>query len=109
MNTNPWCCDHAVHLCIVVRDMEKTLDNYCALFHLERPPVKWTGTPKDAHVEYRDEPSPAMAKQAFLQFGMLRLELIEPDRTRVPGGNIWTGMATVCIMLRLRLTTCRSL
>ena len=43
MNTNPWCCDHAVHLCIVVRDMEKTLDNYCALFHLERPPVKWTG------------------------------------------------------------------
>lgn len=80
MNTNPWCCDHAVHLCIVVRDMEKTLDNYCALFHLERPPVKWTGTPKDAHVEYRDEPSPAMAKQAFLQFGMLRLELIEPDR-----------------------------
>lgn len=31
-------------------------------------------------MEYRDEPSPAMAKQAFLQFGMLRLELIEPDR-----------------------------
>lgn len=67
------------HAAIVVRDIDKTLDEYCRLFLLEKPLVKWTGKPEDAKVQYRDGQTPAMAKQAFLQFGDLRVEFMEPD------------------------------
>lgn len=67
------------HIAIVVKDIEKTLSKYCGIFHLEKPVVKWTGSPKEAQVWYRGSGTPAMAKQAFLQLGTLRVELMEPD------------------------------
>lgn len=67
------------HMAVVVKDIEETLKEYCRLFQMEMPVIKWTGKPEDAEVQYRGEHTPAMAKQAFLQFGTLRVEFMEPD------------------------------
>lgn len=67
------------HLAVVVEDIDKALTEYCRIFQLNIPPVKQTGEPKEAKVIYRGKPTPARAKQAFLQLGDLRLELLEPD------------------------------
>lgn len=79
MNTNIWEKAKFSHIAIVVEDIEKTLAEYCKLFQLEKPNVKWTGKPEEAQVWYRGERTPAMAKQAFLQIGSLRVEFMEPD------------------------------
>lgn len=69
----------AVHIAVVVKDLEEALENYCYLFQLERPLIKLTGEPSAAKVEYLGKPTLARAKQAFLQFGLLRVEFLEPD------------------------------
>lgn len=67
------------HIAIVVKDIEKTLEEYCKVFHLEKPAVKWTGSKEEANVMYRGASTPARAKQAFLQLDTLCVELMEPD------------------------------
>lgn len=79
MDTNIWEGAKFSHIAVVVKDVEKTLSEYCELFHLEKPNVKWTGKPEDAKVRYRGKSTPAMAKQAFLTIGSLRVEFMEPD------------------------------
>lgn len=79
MNGKEWCDPQAVHIAIVVKDIQSVLENYCRLFRMEMPRVKLTGAPEDAKVEYRGLPTLTRAKQGFLQFGNLRVEFLEPD------------------------------
>ena len=79
MDKESWCKNNAVHIAIVVNDIQNVLENYCRLFRLEKPNVKRTGATKDAKVEYRGLPTLTRAKQSFLQFGNLRIEFLEPD------------------------------
>lgn len=79
MNEKEWCRKQAVHVAVVVSDIQSVLENYCRLFHMEMPKVKLTGAPEDAKVKYRGMPTLTRAKQGFLQFGNLRVEFLEPD------------------------------
>lgn len=79
MSGKEWCTKQAVHVAIVVSDIEDVLGNYCRLFQMEMPVIKLTGAPEDAKVEYRGMPTFTRAKQSFLQFGNLRVEFLEPD------------------------------
>ena len=64
---------------IVVRDVEKTSREFAEFFGIPVP--KWSLTdPMDkAQTRFRGAPSPARAKLAFMKFGSLDIELIEPD------------------------------
>lgn len=65
---------------IIVKDIEKTLDNYVQVFQLaERPNVIITDTVDKARTELRGEATPARAKLAFINMGQVTIELIEPD------------------------------
>lgn len=64
---------------IVVRDIEKTSEAYAAAFGIEKPKWFWTDGLDKAQTRYRGSPSPARAKLAFMRFGSLDIELIEPD------------------------------
>lgn len=75
-----------VQVGIIVRDIEKKLDHYCAVFGLaERPKVSITGPVEEVHTVYRGESTPARAKLAFIQMGQVSIELIEP----VGGPSTW--------------------
>ena len=58
MSEKEWCKKQAVHVAVVVDDIQSVLENYCRLFQMEMP---------------------ARAKQGFLRFGNLRVEFLEPD------------------------------
>ncbi len=79
METEKWQQDQIVHLALVVKDIEKTLADYCRIFRMEMPQIKQTCPEEIAETEYRGRPTPARAKQAFLSFGSMRIELMEPD------------------------------
>ncbi len=79
MSEKEWCKKQAVHVAVVVDDIQSVLENYCGLFQMEMPKVKMTGAPEEAKVTYRGMPTPARAKQGFLRFGNLRVEFLEPD------------------------------
>jgi methylmalonyl-CoA/ethylmalonyl-CoA epimerase len=65
---------------IIVKDIEKSLDQYMQVFGLtERPRSIVSGALEDAHTELRGEPTPARAKLAFINMGQVTIELIEPD------------------------------
>lgn len=71
---------------IVVRDIEKTLDEYCAVFQLaSRPAVSLTAPVEEAHTVYRGGATTARAKLAFINMGQATIELIEP----VGGPSTW--------------------
>jgi methylmalonyl-CoA/ethylmalonyl-CoA epimerase len=64
---------------IVVRDIEKSSKEFAEFFGVPVP--KWVQTdPLDkAQTVFRGAPSAARAKLAFMRFGSLDIELIEPD------------------------------
>jgi methylmalonyl-CoA/ethylmalonyl-CoA epimerase len=64
---------------IVVRDIERTSEAYARAFGIEKPKWSWTDGYDKAGTEYRGAPSPARSKLAFMRFGSLDIELIEPD------------------------------
>lgn len=75
-----------VQVGIIVRDIEKKLDEYCAVFGLkERPKVIITGPVEEVHTVYHGESTPARARLAFIQMGQVSIELIEP----VGGPSTW--------------------
>lgn len=68
-----------VQVGIIVRDIEKTLDAYCAVFQVEpRPAVSITDPVEQAHTVYRGAATSARAKLAFIKMGQVSIELIEP-------------------------------
>ncbi len=68
-----------VQVGIVVKDIERTAAAYAEAFGIERPAWSWTGAYETARTEYRGSPTDARAKLAFMRFGALDIELIEPD------------------------------
>ncbi len=70
---------------IVVRDIEKTSEAYARAFGIEKPKWSWTEGYDKARTEFRGEPSTARSKLAFMRFGALDIELIEPDE----GPSTW--------------------
>lgn len=74
-----------VQVGIVVRDIERTSEAYAAAFGIDKPAWSWTAAYEKALTEYRGAPSSARAKLAFMRFGSLDIELIEPDE----GPSTW--------------------
>jgi methylmalonyl-CoA/ethylmalonyl-CoA epimerase len=68
-----------VQIGIVVKDVEKSSGDFAAFFGIPVPGWSWTDPQEKAGTRYRGKPSPARAKLAFMRFGALEVELIEPD------------------------------
>ena len=71
--------DTMVQVGIIVKDIEKTAAEYAEFFGIEKPVAKPTDAYEKAETEYKGKPSEARAKLAFMDFGSLQVELIEPD------------------------------
>ena len=78
METNGIGTHFVTQIGLVVKDIEKSIDAYCDVFHLPRPPVIITDEYEQAKTNYRGDPSLAQAKLAFFDFGQVQVELIEP-------------------------------
>ena len=63
---------------LVVHDIEKSLDAYCEVFGIPRPPVRITDEYEFTRAVYRGQPTRARAKLAFIDMGQVQIELIEP-------------------------------
>ncbi len=63
---------------LVVADIDKSIDAYCAVLGLPRPNVIVTDEYTKAQTAYRGHPTAARAKLAFFDLGQVSLELIEP-------------------------------
>ncbi len=63
---------------LVVHDIEKSLDAYCQVFGISRPPVRITDEYEISRAAYRGQPTRARAKLAFIDMGQVQIELIEP-------------------------------
>lgn len=68
-----------VQVGIMVNDIEKTLESYCEFFGIENPGYVVTDIPEIAKTVYMGQPSECRCKQAFVDCGQLKIELIEPD------------------------------
>ena len=66
---------------LIVRDIEKTSRIWADVFGVPVPAVMITDGLDKAHTEYKGKPSTATAKLAFLQFGQVSIEFIQPDGT----------------------------
>jgi methylmalonyl-CoA/ethylmalonyl-CoA epimerase len=66
---------------IVVKDIEKSSKAFAAAFGIEEPSWSWTDGYDKARTQYRGKASPARSKLAFMRFGSLDIELIEPDES----------------------------
>jgi methylmalonyl-CoA/ethylmalonyl-CoA epimerase len=64
---------------IVVRDIEKSTREFADFFGIEKPEPTRTGGFDQARTTFRGADTPARAKLAFMDFGSLQIELIEPD------------------------------
>ena len=64
---------------IVVRDIEKSSREFAEFFGIAVPTWKQTDAMDKAETRFRADPTPARAKLAFMHFGSLDIELIEPD------------------------------
>jgi methylmalonyl-CoA/ethylmalonyl-CoA epimerase len=68
-----------VQVAVIVRDIEASARRYCALFGLPVPDILVTPGYATARTTFHGQPSEATAKLAFLNFGQVQIELIEPD------------------------------
>ncbi len=66
------------HIGLIVKDIEASLDAWVKATGVERPQVSMTGTQEETHATYKGKPTSARAKLAFMNFGSVRVELIEP-------------------------------
>ncbi len=68
-----------LHVGIVVKDIEKSLDKWVILLDLKkRPSVNIAAGHEENPTHYRGKPSNAQAKLAFMDLDNLKIELIEP-------------------------------
>jgi catechol 2,3-dioxygenase-like lactoylglutathione lyase family enzyme len=65
---------------IIVRDIEKSSKEFAEFFGIPVPKWIQTDTADKAQTRFRDASTPARAKLAFMRFGSLDIELIEPDK-----------------------------
>lgn len=65
---------------ILVKDIEKTAQDYADLLGVEKPEIYMTATPDIAKTVYMGNDTPARTKQAFFHVGPnVDIELLEPD------------------------------
>ncbi len=69
-----------IQIGIVVKDVEKAARDFAAFFGIPVPGWTWTDPVEKARTSYRGKPSAARARLAFMKFGGLDVELIEPDK-----------------------------
>jgi methylmalonyl-CoA/ethylmalonyl-CoA epimerase len=74
-----------VQIGMVVQDVEMAAKEYAAFFGRDKLAIKMTGTQDVSQILYRGKPTPARAKIAFIPFGDIAIELIEP----VGGPSTW--------------------
>ena len=68
-----------IQVCIVVEDIEKTVDYYVKLFGINKPEIKTLPPYENSHAEYRGMPCRSKAKICSFKMGAISLELVEPD------------------------------
>jgi methylmalonyl-CoA/ethylmalonyl-CoA epimerase len=68
-----------VQVGIIVRDIEKTAADYAAFFGIDTPRAHLSDGYEKTQATYKGQPTQARAKLAFMDFGSLQVELIEPD------------------------------
>jgi len=64
---------------IIVRDIEASSREFAEFFGIDAPVPIVTDAAEKARTLYRGEPTKARARLAFMRFGGLDIELIEPD------------------------------
>jgi methylmalonyl-CoA/ethylmalonyl-CoA epimerase len=64
---------------LVVRDIERTAQQFSELFGVARPQIIATPGHDRSKTTYRGQPSEATAKLAFFNTGQVQIELIEPS------------------------------
>jgi methylmalonyl-CoA/ethylmalonyl-CoA epimerase len=65
-------------IAIAVKDIEAAVETYSKIFGIEKPNIIITDEYDKAQTLYRGGASHARAKLAFIKFGQVELELIEP-------------------------------
>jgi len=63
----------------IVKDIEKTSQDFADFFGIDKPGWHLTDPPEVSKIRYKGEPAKAQAKLAFMDFGSVQIELIEPD------------------------------
>ncbi|MCR8633040.1 VOC family protein [Paenibacillus radicis (ex Xue et al. 2023)] len=71
--------DIVAQIAVLVNDIETTSQAYADFFGIEKPQWKLTDTLDKTQATYNGEPAEARAKLAFIKFGNITIELIEPD------------------------------
>ena len=64
---------------LVVKDLEKTTEEYAKLFGVPKPEIFRVPDESVAHTQFKGEPSRTRAKLAVFDLGQVVLELTEPD------------------------------
>ncbi len=70
---------------LVVRDIEKSVEQFSQIFGMEKPPISITAEYDKAQTSYMGKPTEAQAKLAFFHMGQVSIELIEP----IGGPSTW--------------------
>ena len=69
-----------VQIGFIVRDIEKTKQEFARFFDVPVPPTVNSGEYAVTKAEYRGEPAPkAQCQMTFFYFGDLQMELIQPN------------------------------
>lgn len=68
-----------IQICIVVEDIEKSLDYWTNLFNLERPEISISTPSRSKDLTYRGEIAEYGMKMAVMDAGDFLIELVEPD------------------------------
>ncbi|MGB9788893.1 MAG: VOC family protein [Dictyoglomus turgidum] len=72
--------DMVVQIGIIVKDIEKAVEEFSRIFNVVKPEVIITDVYEKAHTEYKGKPTSARAKLAFFKnFKNVEIEFIEPD------------------------------
>ena len=74
-----------VHIALVVRDINRSAKAYADLFGVEVPKISVTDPLEKTRLQFRGEPTQALAKLAFLRLENITIELVEP----VGGPSTW--------------------
>lgn len=68
-----------IQVCIIVRNIEKTLDNYVRIFGIDRPKINQVGPYETAKTTYRGKPTNARPFLCSFKMGSIVIELTQPD------------------------------
>lgn len=68
-----------IQVCIVVEDIETTLDYWTKLFKIERPAISVSDAPGNSDLTYRGEIAHYSMKMAVMEAEGFLIELVEPD------------------------------